>query len=86
MHSTASPRQTPTPLLWERLRALFERIIAVIGAPAIIAALTLAPLMRTGIVRQLALIEILARKLLLAEAAELAPPARTDCQTGSARS
>jgi len=74
MHSTAPPPQTPTPLLWERLRALFERIIAVIGAPAIIAALTLAPRMRTGIVRQLALVEILARKLLLAEAATLAPP------------
>lgn len=56
------PPQTTTPL-WERLRALFERVIAVIGAPALIAALTLAPRMRTGIVRQLALVEILARKL-----------------------
>lgn len=73
MHPAAPPPQTPTPLLWERLRALFERVIAVIGAPAIIAALTLAPRMRTGIIRQLALIEILARKLLLAEAAALAP-------------
>lgn len=72
MHPTAPP-QTPTPLLWERLRALFERIIAAVGAPAIMAALTLAPLMRTGIIRQLALVEILARKLLLAEAAALAP-------------
>lgn len=53
---------------------MFERIIAVIGAPAIIAALTLAPRMRTGIVRQIALVEILARKLLLAEAATCAPP------------
>lgn len=74
MHSTQSPPQTPTPLLWDRLRALFERIITVIGAPAIIATLTLAPLTRTGIVRQLALVEILARKLLLAEAAALIPP------------
>ncbi|MCX7357971.1 MAG: hypothetical protein NT015_07510 [Alphaproteobacteria bacterium] len=73
---SAPPPQTPTPLLWERLRALFERVIATIGAPALIAALTFAPRMRTGIVRQLALIEILARKLLLAEAAELAPPAQ----------
>lgn len=65
------PPQTTTPL-WERLRALFERVIAVIGAPALIAALTFAPRMRTSIVRQLALVEILARKLLLAEAAALA--------------
>jgi hypothetical protein len=71
MHSTPPPPQT-TPLLWERLRALFERVIAAIGAPAIIAALTFAPGMRTGIVRQLALVEILARKLLLADAAEYA--------------
>ena len=70
MHSEPPPQTTT--LLWERLRALFERVIAVIGAPALIAALTLAPRMRTGIVRQLALVEILARKLLLAEAAALA--------------
>jgi hypothetical protein len=69
-----TPTQLPTTQLWERLRALFERVLAVIGAPAIIAALTLAPHMRTGIIRQLALVEILARKLLLAEAAALAPP------------
>lgn len=71
MHS-APPLPQTTPLLWERLRALFERVIAAIGAPAIIAALTFAPGMRTGIIRQLALVEILARKLLLAEAAAYA--------------
>ncbi len=70
MHSTPPPATTP---LWARLRALFGRVIAAIGAPALIAALTLAPGMRTGIVRQLALVELLARKLLLAEAAALAP-------------
>jgi len=57
------------------LRALFARVIAAIGAPALIAALTFAPGMRTGIVRQLALVEILARKLLLAEAAALSAQA-----------
>ncbi len=69
----SAPPPPTTPLLWERLRALFGRIISAIGAPALIAALTLAPRLRTGIVRQLALVEILARKLLLAEAAALAP-------------
>lgn len=70
----AAPPPSATPLLWERLRALFGRIITAIGAPAIIVTLTLAPRLRTGIVRQLALVEVLARKLLLAEAAALAPP------------
>lgn len=51
---------------------MFARVIAVIGAPAMIAALTLSPRLRTSIVRHIALIEILARKLLLAEAALLA--------------
>lgn len=68
----APPPQT-TAQLWERLRALFARVIAAIGAPALLTTLTLAPLLRTAITRQIALIEILARKLLLAEAAELAP-------------
>jgi hypothetical protein len=71
---TASPPPPDTTLLWERLRALFARVIAAIGAPAIIAALTLAPRMATEIVRQLALVEILARKLLLADAVALIPP------------
>jgi hypothetical protein len=56
------------------LRALFGRVIAAIGAPALLTTLTFAPRMRTAIVRQIALLEILARKLLLAEAAELAIP------------
>jgi hypothetical protein len=56
------------------LRALFGRLIAAIGAPAIITTLTLAPRMRTTLARQIALIEILARKLLLAEAADLSTP------------
>ncbi|MEQ1820107.1 MAG: hypothetical protein ABL871_16005, partial [Terricaulis sp.] len=54
-------------------------------APAIIATLTLAPRMRTGIVRQLALIEILARKLLLAEAATFAPPPQRGPRTIEAK-
>mgnify|MGYP001177782819 CR=1 FL=1 len=70
----ASPLSPPdTTQLWERLRALFARVIAAIGAPAILAALTLAPGMRTEIVRQLALVEVLARKLLLADAAASLP-------------
>ncbi len=73
MHPASPPTQT-TPLLWERLRALFGRLIAAIGAPAIIITLTLAPRMRTTLARQIALIEILARKLLLAEAADLSAP------------
>jgi hypothetical protein len=72
MHA-ASPPPPDTTLLWERLRALFARVVAAIGAPAIIAALTLAPRMGTEIVRQLALVEILARKLLLADAVALVP-------------
>lgn len=77
-HMQPAPPPSTTQPLWQRLRALFERVIAAIGAPAIIAALTFAPGIRTGIVRQLALVEILARKLLLAEAAALAsqPPQR----------
>lgn len=71
-HMQSAPPPPTTPHLWARLRALFERVIAAVGAPAIIAALTFAPGMRSGIVRQLALVEILARKLLLAEAAALA--------------
>jgi len=74
-HMQPAPPPPTTPPLWERLRALFERVIAAIGAPALIAALTFAPGMRTGIVRQLALVEILARKLLLAEAAALSAQA-----------
>ena len=67
----AATAETPPPL-WVRLRAMFGRVIAVIGAPAMIAALTLSPRLRTQIVRQIALMEILARKLLLAEAALVA--------------
>ncbi|MBL8547192.1 MAG: hypothetical protein JNL81_12075 [Hyphomonadaceae bacterium] len=71
-HSCKAATAGTAPPLWVRLRALFGRVIAVIGAPAMIAALTLAPRLRTSIVRQIALIEILARKLLLAEAALVA--------------
>lgn len=76
MQPTSPPPQAtplPTAQLWERLRALFTRIITAIGAPALLTTLTLAPLTRAAITRQIALIEILARKLLLAEAADLAP-------------
>lgn len=71
MQSATAPPQPAAPLLWERLRALFARVISVVGAPALIAALSLAPRIRINIVRQLALVEMLARKLLLAEAAAL---------------
>lgn len=72
-HMHPAPPPLPTSLLWERLRALFGRVIAAIGAPALLATLTIAPLTRTAIARQITLIEILARKLLLAEAAALLP-------------
>jgi hypothetical protein len=74
MQQTPTPPPPDTTLLWERLRALFARVIAAVGAPAIIAALSLAPRMGTEIARQLALVEILARKLLLADAIALLPP------------
>ncbi|MBX3429515.1 MAG: hypothetical protein KF779_08045 [Hyphomonadaceae bacterium] len=76
---TSPPPQAilhPTTALWERLRALFARVIAAIGAPALLVTLNLAPRLRTALIRQIALIEILARKLLLAEAAEHAPQAQ----------
>lgn len=75
MHTAPPPQENP--LLWERLRALFTRVIAAIGAPAVIAALSLSPRMRAEMSRQLALVEVMARKLLLAEAVALmAPPER----------
>lgn len=74
MQAASPPPPPDTTLLWERLRALFARVIAAIGAPAVIAALTLAPGLGAEIVRQLALVEILARKLLLADAVALLPP------------
>lgn len=75
MHLAPPPQTTtlPTTELWERLRALFARVIAAIGAPALLTTLTFAPRLRTTIVRQIALLEILARKLLLADAADMAP-------------
>lgn len=55
---------------------MFGRVIAAIGAPAVIAALSLAPRMRTEMIRQIALVEIMARKLLLADAVDLIPSQR----------
>ncbi|MEZ5970228.1 MAG: hypothetical protein R3C31_00285 [Hyphomonadaceae bacterium] len=73
--NAAAPSPT-NAALWERLRATFGRVIAVIGAPAAIVLLNLAARRtRLGIVRQLALLESLVRKLLFAEIAALAPPA-----------
>lgn len=69
-----APPPPSTPLLWERLRALFERVIAVVGAPAIIATMTIAPGIRASLIRQIGLVEILVRKLLLAEVAALGGP------------
>lgn len=59
--------------LWDRLRSTFARVIAVIGAPAAIALLSLtARSTRLTILRQLFMLENLARKLLFAELATLA--------------
>lgn len=58
--------------LWQRTRASFDRAIAAIGAPALIAALkALTPHLRRAIVGPLCRLEHVVRKLLLTEAAEL---------------
>ena len=71
MNAAASP---PTnTALWDRLRATFARVIAVIGAPAAIALLSLSTRStRLSILRQLFMLESLVRKLLFAELAALA--------------
>lgn len=67
MNAAAPP---PTTALWNRLRATFARVIAVIGAPAAIALLSLsAQSTRLSILRQLSMLESLVRKLLFAELA-----------------
>lgn len=53
---------------------MFARLIAATGAPALIAALALTPRLRSEVARHIALVEIMARKLLLADAAQLIPP------------
>lgn len=69
-----APPPSPSPI-WDRLRATFERVIAAVGAPAAIALLSLSTRRaRYNIVRQLLTLECLVRRLLLAEAAALAPP------------
>jgi hypothetical protein len=61
--------------LWARVRASFERALLVCGGPAAIAAITnLARRSRTNIVRWLAPLENMVRKLLLVEAAQLLGP------------
>lgn len=61
--------------LWARVRASFERALLVCGNPAAIAAITnLARHSRTNIVRWLAPLENMVRKLLLVEAAAIGPP------------
>ncbi len=69
-----APPPSSTPI-WDRLRATFDRVIAAVGAPAAIALLSLSTRhARYNIVRQLLTLESLVRRLLLAEAAALAPP------------
>jgi hypothetical protein len=71
------PRMTATTSLiaeplWQRTRASFARAVAAIGAPAMIAAITLLTRdLRRAIVGRLLRLEHITRKLLLAEAAEL---------------
>lgn len=72
MHIASPPSSTP---IWDRLRATFDRVIAAVGAPAAIVLLSLSTRRaRYDIVRQLLTLECLVRRLLLAEAAALAPP------------
>lgn len=69
----------PTTALWDRLRATFARVIAVIGAPAAIALLSLATSStRLSILRQLFMLESLVRKLLFAELATALLSAATE--------
>ncbi len=64
-----------TAPLWERTRAMFARAAAAVGAPAVIAALTLLPdAARAEIMRWLLLLESIVRKLLLADAGSLSQP------------
>jgi hypothetical protein len=72
------PRMTATAQtliaepLWQRARASFARAVAAVGAPAMVAAITLLTRdLRRAIVGRLLRLEHIARKLLLAEAAEL---------------
>jgi hypothetical protein len=70
--NTAPPPPNTAPL-WERLRATFGRVIAAIGAPAAIALLSFSSrCVRIDILRQLAMLESLARKMLFTEVAALA--------------
>ncbi len=72
MHIASPPSSTP---IWDRLRATFDRVIAAVGAPAVVALLSLSSRRaRYDIVRQLLMLECLVRRLLLAEAAALDPP------------
>lgn len=72
MQAIAEPTSLTTLPLWERTRAMFARAVAAIGAPAAIAAIALITrALRRDIVGWLCPLESIARKLLLAEAAEL---------------
>lgn len=67
---------TDLPALWRRLRAMFDRAAIVIGAPQTLARLTtLTRQRRHEIAGWIARLECIARKLIFAEAATLAPPA-----------
>lgn len=65
----AAIHQSTIAALWPRVRALFDRFIAVFGAPAALAILEFSSSdARRVIVRQLTRVEMYVRKLLLAEA------------------
>jgi hypothetical protein len=79
------PTLTNAPL-WQRAQAMFSRAIAAVGAPAAIAAIGLMTRsLRRDMVRWLAPLEHIVRKLLLAEAAELHRKAQADLRAAAAR-
>jgi hypothetical protein len=87
MNANAEPSPTLTaPPLWERARAMFGRALAAIGDPAAIAAIALLThALRRDIIRRLAPLEHVVRKLLLAEAAALHRQAQDAARAAAAR-
>jgi hypothetical protein len=83
MNAITEPATLTAEPLWRRTRAMFERAVAAIGLPAAIAAsIVLAPWRRSVIVRWLAPLEHIVRKLLLAEAGELSRSQSTPVASG----
>ncbi len=71
---TAAIHHSTIAALWPRVRAALDRLTAMVGAPAVIAALSFTSLRaRRALVRELTRVELYVRKLLIAEAALFEP-------------